>query len=357
MRRPARRAPAALLALSGRSRSCSGGCGPALAARPLIHAHRGGSLEFGKPAYPENTLPAFRHARVAGVRAGAGREAHERPRAGGDPRRHARPDHAVHGERGRPHLRSAPRRLPLGHPRHQRPLRAAGARRPAAARRSPSSPRCSRWPRRTGARLNLEIKNLPTDPDFDATPGYANTVIDAIEASHFPHSRLIVQSFWPPNLIVVKSRLPDVETSFLSLGSSLGTSTAPAPRATSGSRRVAAHPEYIAKAHAAGLRVVPYTIDTAAEWPPPPGGRGRADHQRPRCWPVAPRPQVEGPAPAIPPPPSRSAWAAARASRSIGTIEARGSRRHGLRVFAMQLKQEVRHVETYASLPAPRSSA
>ena len=39
---------------------------PALAARPFIHAHRGGSLEFGKPVYPESTLPAYRHAASLG---------------------------------------------------------------------------------------------------------------------------------------------------------------------------------------------------------------------------------------------------------------------------------------------------
>ena len=39
---------------------------PALAARPFIHAHRGGSLEFGKPVYPESTLPAFANAAVRG---------------------------------------------------------------------------------------------------------------------------------------------------------------------------------------------------------------------------------------------------------------------------------------------------
>jgi glycerophosphoryl diester phosphodiesterase len=39
---------------------------PALGARPFIHAHRGGSLEFGVPTYPENTLPAFRAAAFRG---------------------------------------------------------------------------------------------------------------------------------------------------------------------------------------------------------------------------------------------------------------------------------------------------
>jgi hypothetical protein len=50
----------------------------------------------------------------------------------------------------------------------------------------------------------------------------------------------------------------------------------------------------------------------------------------------------------LPPPPSRADCRAVRASRSLDTIEAYGSRRRGLRVFAMQLKQELRHVVTYA---------
>ena len=59
--------------------------------------------------------------------------------------------------------------------------------------------------------------------------------------------------------------------------------------------------------------------------------------------------ELEGKPAPIPPPPSKDACIAARAHRSLGTIEARGSRRHGLRVFPMQLKQEARHVVTYAS--------
>ena len=35
-------------------------------AAPGIHAHRGGSVLDGAPAYPENTMPAFRNASRAG---------------------------------------------------------------------------------------------------------------------------------------------------------------------------------------------------------------------------------------------------------------------------------------------------
>ena len=34
--------------------------------------------------------------------------------------------------------------------------------------------------RLTGAKVNLEIKNVPTDPDYDPTPGYANRVMDVV---------------------------------------------------------------------------------------------------------------------------------------------------------------------------------
>ena len=50
---------------------------PALAARPFIHAHRGGSLDSATRTFGENTLPAFA-TRPPRLRAGARREAHAR---------------------------------------------------------------------------------------------------------------------------------------------------------------------------------------------------------------------------------------------------------------------------------------
>ena len=65
--------------------------------------------------------------------------------------------------------------------------------------------------------MNLEIKNLPTDGDFDPTNAYADTVMDTVLASRLPLERLIVQSFWPPNLDVAAARAPGVALSFLTL--------------------------------------------------------------------------------------------------------------------------------------------
>ncbi|GAC1325052.1 MAG: hypothetical protein NVSMB25_23160 [Thermoleophilaceae bacterium] len=51
----------------------------------------------------------------------------------------------------------------------------------------------------------------------------------------------------------------------------------------------------------------------------------------------------------LPPPPSQAACAAARASRELPAVEALDPRPGALRVFAMQFKQEIRHVISYES--------
>ena len=216
---PPRRRPAVLIA------ACLAVCvtllvaaAPALAVRPPIHAHRGGPLEFGKPVYGENTLPAFRASALRGfvLEMDVKLTRDRVPVVIHDPT--ARPHHALHRPGERAHARRPAGQLPVGHHRHRRQLRAARARTTAAARRSPSWPRCSRWRGFTGARVNLEIKNQPGDPDFDNTPAFANAVLDVVERSGFPPSRLIVQSFWFPNLDVTRQRLPDVERSLLIVG-------------------------------------------------------------------------------------------------------------------------------------------
>ena len=91
----------------------------------------------------------------------------------------------------------------LGSPGSPLPTRPRGSRRGS----SPSA-RCSTTPRRAGATVNLEIKNVPSDPDYDSTPAYANRVMDAVLASRIPRSQLMIQSFIPANLDVAVQRLP-----------------------------------------------------------------------------------------------------------------------------------------------------
>ena len=55
-----------------------------------------------------------------------------------------------------------------------------------------------------GATVNVEIKNIPGEADFDPGSAYATTVVDEIKASRLPLAQVIVQSFWPANLDVAE---------------------------------------------------------------------------------------------------------------------------------------------------------
>ena len=347
---PPRRRPAVLIA------ACLAACAtlfaaaaPALAVRPPIHAHRGGPLEFAKPTYGENTLPAFR----ASARRGFVLELDVKLTKDRVPV-------VIHDatlDRTTPCTGQVQART-LADLRANCPSDIVGTddnfvQLGARDRRRTPLPKLSevlelaRW---SGARLNLEIKNQPTDPDYDPTPGFATTVIEAIKASGFPPARLIIQSFWFPNLDVAKQLLPEAEVSFLHTGGSTGGLTFPDSRGDDwASPQWPVDATYVSTAHRLGMRVVPYTLDTRDAIAA--AVNGGVDELITNDPLLARRTEGElDPKPApIPPPPSDYACRAARAHRSLGTIEAYGSRRRGLRVFAMQPKHEARHVETYAS--------
>ena len=121
--------------------------------------------------------------------------------------------------------------------------------------------------RATGASVNLEIKNQPTDPDFDATHLFATRVMNAVVASGLPRERIIVQSFWPANLEVAKLRAPGVALSLLTLAAM--NDGGPAFAAGLGYQWVSPGgvptPLYMTQARLLGRRVVPYTLNTPAD--------------------------------------------------------------------------------------------
>ena len=90
-----------------------------------------------------------------------------------------------------------------------------------------------------------------------------------------PPSRLIVQSFWPPNLEVAKQLLPGAELSTLTLSSF--NASGPVTAQQNGYRWVSPQwpvdAAYISDAHSRGLEIVPFTLDNAATSMP---RRGRA---------------------------------------------------------------------------------
>jgi glycerophosphoryl diester phosphodiesterase len=318
------------------------------AAMPSIHAHRGGSVVDGVPRFPENTMPAFEHSAARGWVL----ELDVELTADGVPV-------VIHDATlDRTTVCTGPVRAKTLAQLRACPTDVLGS--PGSG--MPSAPTEQRVPiprlaevldlaRRTGARLNIEIKNIPTEPEsFDATDGFATAVVEAVKAAELPSSQLIMQSFWPPNLEVSERLMPAVPTSLLTLAPM--NDGAPAFAAARGFEWVspAAPPsrQAVSGAHEAGRQVVPYTpndpdavkqsaaasVDAIITDDPTMARRALLE--------------VEPPAPPIPPPPSREECRDARASRSTPTIEAYASGK-GPRVFAMQFKQELRHVESYDS--------
>ena len=126
------------------------------------------------------------------------------------------------------------------------------------------------WADDEGVKLNVEIKNYPTDPDWTPGPGFAQTVLGLVEGSGIPKRDVLIQSFFPQNLDPAKAR--GFATSFLLLRQ--GANRAAIETARQGGYDVVSpgwptaeeDPKtFIRAAHRAGLAVVPFTIDEAAE--------------------------------------------------------------------------------------------
>jgi glycerophosphoryl diester phosphodiesterase len=322
------------------------------AAMPSIHAHRGGSVLDGVPAFPENTMPAFEHAARNGwvleldvvlTKDRVPVVLHDSTLDRTTPCT-GRVDAVAFAD-----LRARCASDVLGSPGS-----AAGGRQMTAGERRVPIPALDEvldLARRTGARLNIEIKNVPNEAGFDPTDAFATTVVDAIAKARLPSSQLIVQSFWPPNLEVSERLMPTVPTSLLTL--------APmndgAPAFAAGrdyewvSPQAPPSRQAVSGAHEVGRQVVPYTPDD------PQSVRQSAEAAVDGIItddPVMARRvlrELEPPAPRIPPPPSRAACREVRARRSTPTIETYARGRGAPRVFAMQFKQELRHVTSYAA--------
>ena len=201
------------------------------------------------------------------------------------------------------------------------------------------------------ARVNIEIKNQPGDPDFDAGSTFANRVMDGVVASKIPGGSTIIQSFWPPNLEVAQSRFPAAETSYLQLGGLNATGIAVAKSAgyewvSSGGATESPDRGGPHRGAAGWCR----TRSTARPTSRPPRPRG-VDELISNDPTLARRAlaEVDAPAPAVPAAPSDADCARVRAKRTLPAVEAYDPGPQAPRVFAIQFKQEVRHIETYAS--------
>jgi glycerophosphoryl diester phosphodiesterase len=239
---------------------------PAVAHAVEIHAHRGGSYANGVPVFAENTLPAFRNAARRGwvLELDVKLTKDSKPLVIHDVTLDRTT--ACSGEVRARTLAEIRKSCPadvLGSPGSGLPSAPA-----ADPVRLPTLGEVLRLVRKTGATANIEIKNVPNDADFDLTNRYADVVIDTVRASRVKPDRLILQSFWPPNLDRVKERLPGVPTSFLTLEQM--NAGGPAFAFARGydwlsPAYASDFPLVVAGAHGFGLPVVPYTLNAPAD--------------------------------------------------------------------------------------------
>lgn len=223
-----------------------------------IHAHRGGTLSYGEAVTPENSMTAFRRAHALGVDK---LEMDAKLTADGVPviMHDATLDRTTNCTgRVDAHTLASIRRCKID-------ILGTGTR--AAQIEHPSEPiptvaHFLDWARAVGAGVNLEIKNLPIDPDFDASDRFARTVLTVLADSRIPRERVQVQTFWPLDLDV--ARAAGWKTSLLSLQP---TNEPAIPFAALrgydavGPAWSPLGPADVQAAHALGLELIPYTLN------------------------------------------------------------------------------------------------
>lgn len=239
--------------------------GVAHAAVPQVQAHRGGSVLNGVPTFPENTMPAFQFAAANGwtieldvTRTKDGMvvlhdPTLDRTTVCTGPARTRTTAQIVN---------NCPSDV-LGSPGSS----AGGHQVPGLRVPVPRLQDVLALARATGARLSIEIKNVPTESDFDPLGTLALKVVNAVKSSGLPPSQVTIQSFWPPSLDVSESLAHRYPTSLLTLNAL----NAGGPLLASVRRYEWFSPGWpidaasVSLAHLLGVKVVPYTLNKPAD--------------------------------------------------------------------------------------------
>ncbi|MGD1090485.1 MAG: glycerophosphodiester phosphodiesterase [Bryobacteraceae bacterium] len=116
--------------------------------------------------------------------------------------------------------------------------------------------------------FNIETKSFPDHPELTPPPDEFARMVLAIVRKHHLEQRVMLQSFDFRTLVAMKKLAPEIrrvalwegrDRDFVSIAKEAEASiVSPAFKLVS--------PEKVRAAHAAGLQVVPWTADTAADW-------------------------------------------------------------------------------------------
>ncbi|MEY2567525.1 MAG: glycerophosphoryl diester phosphodiesterase [Actinomycetota bacterium] len=111
-------------------------------------------------------------------------------------------------------------------------------------------------------RINVEIKNLPTEPGWDADEAIAVAVAEAVRSQR---DRIVVSAFTLASIDAVRAAAPEVPTGWLTLA---GFDQLAAVETAAERGHAALHPHHTAvtrdlvdAAHAAGLQLNTWTVD------------------------------------------------------------------------------------------------
>ncbi len=327
-------------------------------ASPYIHAHRGGPLKTVggelRPAFPENSLPAFRHSAKAGF------VLEMDTRLTADDRAVVMHDASLKrtttctglvSERTLAEIRGECEIDILGTDEVSRHLGKDDDRRAKV----PTTIQALQLAKKHGAAVNLEINNYPTDPDYDPSSpsGFALTVAEQVKDGGYPPSDLILQSFLPGNLtpFLDDPYFDDSGTSFLTFENV--NNIAAAVAAGGGMNFISPQwpvsEELIQDAHDQGLQVAPFTFEERSDVRAATlAGADALIANDPLSARKAVK-SVEPEATPLPRPPSKRTCASTRAANRSKPVVNLYPDDSGPRVFALQYKQDLNNVVSYDS--------
>lgn len=124
-----------------------------------------------------------------------------------------------------------------------------------------------KWTKSSDTRLNIEINHYPNEPSYDPSMSFVEAELDVIDKSGIPKSQVLLQSFLPGNLDPAKAR--GYTTALITFS---GANAQALSLAQTGGYEVL-EPQwpvtdaagFVKRAHAAGRKVIPYTLDKRAD--------------------------------------------------------------------------------------------